>query len=67
MAYLAMFFDVADLDFLEETILLEKVISHVFGIGTLWNIVPFGFDRTLRTGPDSNPYFTEKNKYILEY
>ncbi|HET8735596.1 MAG TPA: leishmanolysin-related zinc metalloendopeptidase [Pricia sp.] len=59
-----MFFDAADLAFLEELDLFEEVIvhemGHVLGIGTLWNVVPFGFDRTLRAGPDSNPYFTGK-------
>ncbi|NER13504.1 peptidase [Leptobacterium flavescens] len=57
-----MFFDVADLDFLEQLDLFEEVIvhemGHVLGVGTLWNTAPFGFDRTLRAGPDSNPYFT---------
>lgn len=57
-----MFFDVEDLDFLEEIDLFEEVIvhemGHVLGVGTLWNTAPFGFDRTLRAGPDSNPYFT---------
>jgi hypothetical protein len=56
-----MFFDVEDLDFLEEIDLFEEVIvhemGHVLGVGTLWNVAPFGFDRTLRGGPDSNPYF----------
>lgn len=57
-----MFFDVDDLDFLEGLGLFEDVIvhemGHVLGIGTLWNVAPFGFDRTLRAGPDSDPYFT---------
>lgn len=57
-----MFFDIADLDFLEQLGLFEDVIvhemGHVLGIGTLWNTAPFGFDRTLRAGPDSDPYFT---------
>lgn len=57
-----MFFDVDDLDFLDQIGLFEEVIvhemGHVLGIGTLWNVAPFGFDRTLRAGPDSNPYFT---------
>ncbi|MGB5609267.1 leishmanolysin-related zinc metalloendopeptidase [Eudoraea sp.] len=56
-----MFFDVADLDFLEQLDLFEEVIvhemGHVLGVGTLWNVEPF-FNRTLRAGPDSNPYFT---------
>ena len=57
-----MFFDVDDLDFLEEIDLFEEVIvhemGHVLGVGTLWNTAPFGFDRTLRAGPVTNPYFT---------
>lgn len=56
-----MFFDTADLDFLEELDLFEEVIvhemGHVLGVGTLWNVAPFGFDRTLRGGSDDNPYF----------
>ncbi|WP_281540251.1 leishmanolysin-related zinc metalloendopeptidase [Maribacter aestuarii] len=56
-----MFFDVDDLDFLEELDLFEEVIvhemGHVLGVGTLWNVAPFGFDRTLRGGSDDNPYF----------
>jgi len=64
-----MFFDVDDLDFLEEIDLFEEVIvhemGHVLGIGTLWNTVPFGFDRTLRAGPDSNPYFTGKKANVF--
>ncbi|OBX27125.1 leishmanolysin [Gelidibacter algens] len=54
-----MFFDVDDLDFLDELDLFEDVIvhemGHVLGIGTLWN-----FNRMLRQGPNSNPYFTGK-------
>ena len=57
-----MFFDVADLDFLEELDLFEDVIlhemGHVLGVGTLWNVAPFGFDRTLRGGSDDAPFFT---------
>jgi hypothetical protein len=59
-----MFFDVADLDFLESLDLFEEVIihemGHVLGVGTLWNTEPFGFPRTLREGDLSNPYFTGK-------
>ncbi|NAY90910.1 hypothetical protein GTQ34_03175 [Muricauda sp. JGD-17] len=55
-----MFFDVDDLDFLEEIDLFEEVIvhemGHVLGVGTLWNVEPF-FPRTLLEGPVSNPYF----------
>lgn len=64
-----MFFDVDDLDFLEELDLFEEVIvhemGHVLGIGTLWNVAPFGFDRTLRGGPDSNPYFLGKKANVF--
>ncbi|MEJ1221843.1 leishmanolysin-related zinc metalloendopeptidase [Sediminicola sp. 1XM1-17] len=53
-----MFFDVADLEFLDSLNLFEDVIvhemGHVLGVGTLWNIA----DRTLRAGPTPNPYFT---------
>lgn len=56
-----MFFDIADLDFLESLDLFEEVIvhemGHVLGVGTLWNVEQYGFPRTLREGPDSNPYF----------
>lgn len=64
-----MFFDVDDLDFLEEIGLFEEVIvhemGHVLGVGTLWNVAPFGFDRTLRAGPDSNPYFLGKKANVF--
>ena len=64
-----MFFDVDDLDFLEEIGLFEEVIvhemGHVLGVGTLWNTAPFGFDRTLRAGPDSNPYFTGRKANVF--
>lgn len=63
-----MFFDVADLDFLEQIDLFEEVIvhemGHVLGVGTLWNTVPFGFDRTLSEGPASNPYFTGRKANV---
>ncbi len=52
-----MFFDVDDLDFLEQIDLFEEVIvhemGHVLGVGTLWN-----FRRTLREGASTDPYFT---------
>lgn len=52
-----MYFDVEDLDFLDELNLFEDVIvhemGHVLGVGTLWN-----YYRSLREGPNSNPYFT---------
>lgn len=64
-----MFFDVADLDFLEQLGLFEEVIvhemGHVLGVGTLWNTAQFGFDRTLREGSDSNPYFTGKKANVF--
>lgn len=54
-----MFFDIDDLDFLDEIDLFEEVIvhemGHVLGVGTLWN-----YFRTLRQGPTTNPYFTGK-------
>lgn len=57
-----MFFDVADLDFLESLNLFEEVIvhemGHVLGVGTLWNVEPFGFPRTLREVSNNIPYFT---------
>ncbi len=64
-----MFFDIEDLAFLDEIDLFEEVIvhemGHVLGIGTLWNTVPFGFDRTLRSGPDSNPYFNGRKANVF--
>ncbi len=64
-----MFFDVDDLDFLEEIDLFEEVIvhemGHVLGVGTLWNVAPFGFDRTLRGGSDDNPYFLGRNANVF--
>ena len=63
-----MFFDVADLDFLEELDLFEEVIvhemGHVLGVGTLWNVAPFGFNRTLVEATDINPYFTGKKANV---
>ena len=63
-----MFFDVADLDFLEELGLFEEVIvhemGHVLGVGTLWNVAPFGFDRTLVEATETNPYFTGKKANV---
>ena len=57
-----MFFDVADLDYLEEIDLFEEVIvhemGHVLGVGTLWNVAQYGFDRTLVEATETNPYFT---------
>ncbi len=64
-----MFFDVADLDFLESLDLFEDVIvhemGHVLGVGTLWNTVPFGFDRTLLEGPDSSPFFSGRKANVF--
>lgn len=63
-----MFFDVDDLDFLEELDLLEEVIvhemGHVLGVGTLWNVEPF-FNRTRIGGVDTNPYFTGKKANVF--
>lgn len=64
-----MFFDVADLDFLEQLDLFEEVIvhemGHVLGVGTLWNTAPFGFDRTLRVGTDTAPYFAGRKANVF--
>ena len=64
-----MFFDVDDLDFLESLDLFEEVIvhemGHVLGIGTLWNTVPFGFDRTLLEGSLDNPYFSGRKANVF--
>lgn len=64
-----MFFDVEDLDYLEELDLFEEVIvhemGHVLGVGTLWNVAPYGFDRTLRGGSDDNPYFLGKKANVF--
>ena len=64
-----MFFDVADLDFLEQLDLFEEVIvhemGHVLGVGTLWNVAPFGFDRTLRQGSDDDPFFAGRKANVF--
>lgn len=64
-----MFFDVADLDFLESLDLFEEVIvhemGHVLGIGTLWNTAQFGFDRTLLEGSLDNPYFSGQKANVF--
>ena len=64
-----MFFDVEDLDFLESLDLFEDVIvhemGHVLGVGTLWNTVPFGFDRTLLEGSLDNPYFSGRKANVF--
>ncbi len=63
-----MFFDVADLDFLEELDLFEEVIvhemGHVLGVGTLWNVEPF-FERTLIGAVDTNPYFLGRKANVF--
>jgi len=60
-----MFFDTDDLDFLDSLDLFEEVIvhemGHVLGIGTLWNVP----GRTLRAGPDSDPYFTGRKANVF--
>jgi hypothetical protein len=57
-------FDSDDLGFLDELDLFEEVIihemGHVLGVGTLWNVAPFGFPRTLLEGTVENPYFNGK-------
>jgi hypothetical protein len=59
-----MFFDVDDLDFLEQLDLFEEVIvhemGHVLGVGTLWNVEQFGFPRTLLEFTPDSPYFNGK-------
>lgn len=64
-----MFFDVDDLAFLEEIGLFEEVIvhemGHVLGVGTLWNTVPFGFDRTLIGAVATNPYFLGRKANVF--
>ena len=61
-------FDVSDLAFLDELDLFEEVIvhemGHVLGVGTLWNTVPFGFDRTLLEGTAIEPYFSGKKANV---
>ncbi len=63
-----MFFDIADLGFLEQLDLFEEVIvhemGHVLGVGTLWNVAQFGFDRTLLQDPSGNPYFSGKRANV---
>lgn len=59
-----MFFDVADLDFLEQLDLFEDVIvhemGHVLGVGTLWN----ESGRILREGPANDPIFNGKTANV---
>lgn len=54
--YGLMFFDTADLDFLEANSILDEVVTHemghVLGIGTLWN-----FGRNLLQGTNADPRF----------
>ncbi len=54
-----MYFDTADLASLEARGLFDEVIvhemGHVLGIGTLWN-----YQRALRQGPATDPYFSGK-------
>ncbi|GAB5554559.1 MAG: leishmanolysin-related zinc metalloendopeptidase [Saprospiraceae bacterium] len=58
-----MFFDVADLDFLEQLDLFEEVIvhemGHVLGVGTLW-----GFQNDLLQDPNGNPYFAGRTANV---
>ena len=57
-------FDSEDLDFLDQLDLFEEVIvhemGHVLGVGTLWNVAPFGFPRTLLEGTAVAPFFSGK-------
>jgi len=59
-----MFFDVADLAFLEQLDLFEEVIvhemGHVLGVGTLWS----PFDRGLLAGTFDEPYFAGKKANV---
>ena len=57
-----MFFDTADLAFLDSLGLFDEVIvhemGHVLGVGTLWNLnIPNVFSRTLRLGTATDYYF----------
>jgi hypothetical protein len=60
-----MFFDVADLAFLDQLDLFEEVIvhemGHVLGVGTLWD----AGDRDLRRDEDSNPYFAGRKANVF--
>jgi hypothetical protein len=60
-----MFFDVADLDFLDQLDLFEEVIvhemGHVLGVGTLWD----AGDRDLRKDEDGNPYFAGRKANVF--
>jgi len=66
-----MFFDVADLDFLEELDLFEEVIvhemGHVLGVGTLWNVnrPDLGIVRNLLTGTLEAPYFAGRKANVF--
>lgn len=64
-----MFFDVADLDFLESLDLFEEVIvhemGHVLGVGTLWNINRPNFNRNLLEGSLDNPYFSGQKANVF--
>ena len=61
-----MFFDVADLAFLDDIGLFEEVIvhemGHVLGVGTLWDIPGL---RDLRRGEQTNPYFVGKQANVF--
>jgi hypothetical protein len=54
--YGLMFFDTADLDFLQQNSILDEVVvhemGHVLGIGTLWNV-----GRNLLQGTNADPRF----------
>ena len=62
-----MFFDVADLDFLDDIGLFEEVIihemGHVLGVGTLWDFP--SFLRDLRRDETTNPWFAGKQANVF--
>ena len=61
-----MFFDVDDLDFLDEIGLFEEVIvhemGHVLGVGTLWDAPDL---RDLRKDEEGDPYFAGRRANIF--
>ncbi|WP_167987864.1 leishmanolysin-related zinc metalloendopeptidase [Croceivirga sp. JEA036] len=60
-----MFFDIDDLDFLDQIDLFEEVIvhemGHVLGVGTLWN----AGGRTLLQGSAEEPFFAGKKANVF--
>jgi hypothetical protein len=57
-----MFFDVDDLEFMEQTGLLTTVVlhemGHVLGIGSLWEVEGLLADPSLPNNPGADPHFT---------